>query len=435
MAIKAFWHIVRGELDHSAEVERLFASFFAVSVFTAVVAAYGWQPPNPSVHWPGHSWIHFMKRMHVILSIGSFLIEVCATCFSFFAFHRVLAGGFDTRAPSAAALLVRELEFEFVACCSYFFAGSMLLMGPIAIHSFCMVQQGLRSNALAASVMCLIVGCFALILSFFNAHLFAFPYDSYEDVLRRFLELSQTRAGGGGRPAAITISAWVLQGLSALLATFSLVETVPGIYYREFASLEQLDDLQTRRRRRASDEQMDTQHDIAESEDEENMADPSAGDPTPEGPTPELRPRGVPAGAAPGPGLGLDSFGLRPVQRLRSINDDPSMSSDVVQGADSFSAARPSQQTAAHTGGVRIGGMRVSPVTTSTTSDLMASSVLSQQPWSAALVAAEPRAARTNSAKHRRIGSGGMLLPLDGRLSKVSSVASSIQSLDSSVVD
>ena len=133
--------------DRSASAERLFASFLVCAMFTSLVAAYGWNPPEPAVHWPGHSWIHFMKRIHVIMSIGAFLIEVCAMSFSLFALHRVLAGGFDTRAPSTAELLVRELEFEFVAVCSYFFAGAMLLMGPVAIRCFCMVQVRSRAHA------------------------------------------------------------------------------------------------------------------------------------------------------------------------------------------------------------------------------------------------------------------------------------------------
>ena len=121
----------------------------------------------------------------MILSIGCFLIELSSAFFALFALHRVLAGGFDPRSRTPAELLVRELEFEFVAVLSYFFAGAMLMFGPVAIRCFCMVQQGLRSDTLAASVCCLIVGVALLILSFFNAHLSSFPYGSYEQVLTR----------------------------------------------------------------------------------------------------------------------------------------------------------------------------------------------------------------------------------------------------------
>lgn len=134
--------------DQAASAERLFTCYLACATCTALGAAYGWQAPDPSVHWPGHSWIHFMKRAHVIMSIGAFLIEVCAMAFSLFALMRVLAGSLDTRASSTAVLLVRELEFEFVAVCSYFFAGAMLLLGPIAIRCFCMVQ--VRSQPVCA---------------------------------------------------------------------------------------------------------------------------------------------------------------------------------------------------------------------------------------------------------------------------------------------
>ena len=193
--------------DRSGNAQLLFGSFLILSAASAMVAIMGCQPPDPSVHWPGHSWIHFMKRFHVVLSIGCFLIELCAFFFAVFALHRTLAGGFDTNATSTAELLMRELEFEFVAVSSYFFAGTMLLLGPVAIRCFCMVQQGLRSDMLAASVMCLIVGCSMLILSFFNAHLVHFPFDSYEQVLARFIVLSFRRCVGGGRAAVIMVLA------------------------------------------------------------------------------------------------------------------------------------------------------------------------------------------------------------------------------------
>lgn len=192
------------EQNHCPELERIFGSYMFFSMLIGGAALYGCVPPDPAVHWPGHSWIHFMKRVHVILSIGCFLIEMCAAFFSLFALHRVLAGGFNARASSAAALLVRELEFEFVAVCSYFFAGAWLLMGPVAIRCFCMVQQGVRSHALAAAVCCLIVGTVLLVVSFFNAHLVSFPYDSYDGVVVRFVQLSLTRCQHGGRPAVRT---------------------------------------------------------------------------------------------------------------------------------------------------------------------------------------------------------------------------------------
>ena len=208
-----------------------FVSFGVLSLLVSGAAIAGCVPPDPTVHWPGHQWIYFMKRLHVIMSIGCFLMEVCASFFSLFALHRTLAGGFDMRASSTAELLVRELEFEFVAVSSYFFGGAVLLMGPVGIRCFCMVQQGLRSDFLAASVCCLIAGAVLLILSFFNAHLEAYPFDSYEQVLGRFIELSFERCAGGGRAAVIMVSAWTLQCVSVVLALLSLVETFPQIYF------------------------------------------------------------------------------------------------------------------------------------------------------------------------------------------------------------
>jgi len=208
-------------------------SFMLLSAVAATVAMLGCMPPNPSVHWPGHSWIHFMKRLHVIMSIGCFLIELCACFFAIFALHRTLAGGFSTHATSTVELLMRELEFEFVAVSSYFFAGTVMLMGPLGIRCFCMVQQGLRSDTLAASVMCLIVGVELLILSFFNAHLQHFPFNSFEEVLGRFVVLSFRRCVSGGSPATITQLAWILQSVSLALAACSLVETLPWYYYRD----------------------------------------------------------------------------------------------------------------------------------------------------------------------------------------------------------
>tara|TARA_B110001452_G_scaffold73471_1_gene59482 strand:+ start:189 stop:1094 length:906 start_codon:yes stop_codon:yes gene_type:complete len=219
--------------DHAVEAEGYFVSCLCISVFVGMAAIKGCVPPDPSVHWPGHAWVHFMKRLHVIMSIGSFLLELCAAFFAIFGLHRTLTGGFDTRAVSTAALLVRELEFEFVAVTSYFFAGSMLMMGPVGIHCFCMVQQGLRSDLLAASVCCLIVGAVLLIISLFNEQLAHFPFDSYEELMGRFVELSFWRCAEGGRPAALMVLAWSLQGIAVLLALASLFETLPWRYYRD----------------------------------------------------------------------------------------------------------------------------------------------------------------------------------------------------------
>ncbi|KAL1529512.1 hypothetical protein AB1Y20_000458 [Prymnesium parvum] len=223
-------------VDCRTDVISIFVSFLVLSISMLLTAVLGARPPDPSVHWAGHSWIHLMKRLHVMLSIGCFLIELSSAFFALFALHRILCGGFDTYAPSAAELLVRELEFETVAVHSYFFAGAVLLMGPVAIHCFCMVQQGLRSDMLAASVCCLIAGVSFLILSFFNAYLTAFPYGSYEKVVARFIELSFARCAGGGTPAAMTLFSWCLQGVSVILAILSLVETFPWNYYRSLAS-------------------------------------------------------------------------------------------------------------------------------------------------------------------------------------------------------
>ena len=192
--------IAKDHADRSRETELIFASFLVLALSCGLMALYGAEPPDPAVHWPGHKWIHFMKRLHVIMSIGCFLIEVCATFFALFALLLVLAGGFDVRAESTAALLMRELEFEYVAVCSYSFAGAWLLMGPVAIRSFCMVQQGLRSDTLAAAVCCLIVGTVLLVLSFFNAHLVAFPYHSYDGLIHRFIQLSLSRVRAPTRP-------------------------------------------------------------------------------------------------------------------------------------------------------------------------------------------------------------------------------------------
>ena len=123
----------------------------------------------------------------------------------------VPAPGLSARPRSHADLLVRELEFEYVAVCSYFFAGAMLIMCPVAIRCFCMVQQGLRSDTLAAAVMCLIVGVVLLILSFFNAHLVHTPFASFAHPCLRFIELSLARCFGGGKPAVTLLLAWTCQ--------------------------------------------------------------------------------------------------------------------------------------------------------------------------------------------------------------------------------
>jgi len=219
--------------DQTSHTLLLFLSFLLLSFVGGAIAIAGAMPPDPSVHWPGHSWIHFMKRLHVIFSIGCFLMNLCACFFSVFALHRTLAGGFDMRGRSAAEVLLRELEYEYVAVSVYYFAGMMLLMGPVGIRCFCMVQQGLRSDTLAAAVMCLIVGVVLLILSFFNAHLVHTPFASFAHLCLRFIELSLARCFGGGKPAVTLLLAWTCQCVSVVLAVCSLIETVPWLYYRE----------------------------------------------------------------------------------------------------------------------------------------------------------------------------------------------------------
>ena len=76
--------IAKDHADRSRETELIFASFLVLALSCGLMALYGAEPPDPAVHWPGHKWIHFMKRLHVIMSIGCFLIEVCATFFSLF---------------------------------------------------------------------------------------------------------------------------------------------------------------------------------------------------------------------------------------------------------------------------------------------------------------------------------------------------------------
>ena len=109
----------QGDHDCSHDAKSIFAAFLVLAMLSGTAAILGVVPPDPAVHWPGHKWIHFMKRLHVIMSIGCFLVQVCASSFSLFALHRILSGGFDTHAPSTAMLIVRELEFEYVAVCSY----------------------------------------------------------------------------------------------------------------------------------------------------------------------------------------------------------------------------------------------------------------------------------------------------------------------------
>ena len=58
-------------------------------------------------------------------------------------------------------------------------------------------------------------------------------YEGYDSLVLRFVELSLTRCGAGGRSGGITILAWTLQLVSVVLFAISLFETVPWVYYRE----------------------------------------------------------------------------------------------------------------------------------------------------------------------------------------------------------
>eukprot|EP00966_Prymnesium_polylepis_P167014 3860589-Prymnesium_polylepis.1 len=89
-------------VDCRTDVVSIFVSFLVLSISMLLTAAVGAQPPDPSVHWAGHSWIHLMKRLHVMLSIGCFLIELSSAFFALFALHRILCGGFNTYATSSA---------------------------------------------------------------------------------------------------------------------------------------------------------------------------------------------------------------------------------------------------------------------------------------------------------------------------------------------
>ena len=475
------------EPDCAREAERLFGSFLVLSVGCGLVALYGAEPPNPSVHWPGHGWIHFMKRVHVIMSIGCFLIEVCATFFSLFALHRVLAGGFDTHATSTAALLMRELEFEYVAVCSYSFAGAWLLMGPVAIRCFCQVQQGLRSDTLAAAVCCLIVGTFLLVLSFFNAHLVAFPYETYDGIIHRFVQLSLTRCQDGGRPAVITALAWTLQAVSVFLAMLSLVETFPWNYYRDLdrgsaVAFAQADARNAAARARADG---DANARSPAPDDLDGMSDVNsdAVDRPLRGVTPTHGISGNVAAHAPAPVAsggqtsrgGVGATLVSAALQHASAAARPHPSGGFPGGAPAAGARWGFQPTRALAGSPppppsctslaegddeAAGTSCAVPPTTSGVVAFAPSVALAQAaqpPWSLALAQVEPRTLAQQQQQQQPPQGGGLAMPTGagghlpsalanpdnrtrrrgsgGNCSKVSSVASSMFSLDSNVVD
>ena len=72
----------QGDHDCSHDAKSIFAAFLVLAMLSGTAAILGVVPPDPAVHWPGHKWIHFMKRLHVIMSIGCFLVQVCASSFS-----------------------------------------------------------------------------------------------------------------------------------------------------------------------------------------------------------------------------------------------------------------------------------------------------------------------------------------------------------------
>ena len=408
-----------------------------------------------------------MKRLHVIMSIGCFLIEMCATFFSLFALHRVLAGGFDTHADSTAALLMRELEFEYVAVCSYSFAGAWLLMGPVAIRCFCMVQQGLRSDTLAAAVCCLIVGTTLLVLSFFNAHLVAFPYDSYDGIIHRFIQLSLTRCQDGGRPAVITALAWTLQAVSVFFALFSLIETFPWNYYRELDRSAALSQAAAESAARYNSEHARAAEDMDGLFDDVSDAASDAAAILPKavnvhqmqrggGGVGGLPSHGVPGsrGGPSGPpaaavrwGFGVPAGGTPPPVpsgSLGRVSGSPS-----PQPGPSPSPTPPANLVSVMPGQLfNIGEGAIAPG--SPRADAVAGATGADPPWSLALAQIESRNLARLAAQHPTAhaatngsyaaaggpaASGAATRRARGGVSKVSSVASSIFSLDSTVVD
>jgi hypothetical protein len=518
--------IAHGEHDCSQDAKTLFISFLVLSMLSGTAAILGVVPPDPAVHWPGHKWIHFMKRLHVIMSIGCFLVEVCASSFALFALQRILSGGFDTHAKSTAALLVRELEFEYVAVCSYAFGGAWLLMGPVAIRCFCMVQQGLRSDALAAAVCCLIAGGVLLVLSFFNESILAsFPYESYDMLILRFVELSLLRCRGGGKHSVITILAWSLQAVCVLLFALSLVETIPFVYYRELDRQSALEhaaaDLNSseqeiraaRRLRSASAENLDEKAMDADEDDEamgedafsregSDMLAPLEGARrTPPMGTPTPFDRRTPAGGGGGGGGGggmrsgssggpsppaapaaaalwgfgphaVSGVGFAPSQAAGGQLAGPGSSSAGGGGGGGEASATGSMGSGGRIGTLNLLGslsarprsaaggvnaLRASPVPTA--EELLHAGAAptgcavplgTVQAWTVALAHTDPKLPTGSSggtvvhgsggsmSSHRRTPSGG-----DGRqyavpyrpCSKVSSIASSMVSLDSTVID
>mmetsp|Transcript_46157 Transcript_46157/g.120958 ORF Transcript_46157/g.120958 Transcript_46157/m.120958 type:complete len:251 (-) Transcript_46157:320-1072(-) len=250
------------------------------------------------------------------------------------------------------------------------------------------------------------------------------------------MQLSFTRCGGGGRQAVITVVAWVLQLISVVLSLASLVETFPWYYYRELNTY----DLSAERSLRPSED--DVEEEVSDRSHGLQLA--SARD------TLELRYRGLPAGCLGSlPEGALDAWATS-AQNGHSVlgggrgAPQPASSGFVSELASGHAPPIPH-------------GPRASPITTGGVGGANGHCGTPHHPWSLALlttrhehdaraVALAPASERpARGGSHSRTGSGGVrfavpvgMVSAGGQplnISKVSSVASSMQSLDSTAVD
>lgn len=124
-----------------------------------------------------------LKLAYVTLTSLSFALHVCTVFCSSILSWRLMGGGFNGVAESAAALLVKYFELEYLAVGSFFFAGIICFFMANTVRAY--IEYGNSKEAVACSA---IDG----VSTFFLVNFFDFAmvyYDSFAHFLGRFLFL------------------------------------------------------------------------------------------------------------------------------------------------------------------------------------------------------------------------------------------------------
>jgi len=186
-------------------------AFVLVSVPRDLAASQGWR---------------ILRRCYTLLMLFSFSEELSCVFISTGAMMLLQSGTLDTKAPSLVALLVRELEYEYVSVRHHFITGVLSLMFAQALRA----RQALRYQpALARAAMFAVCSSAASLLTYSNAR--TITYGGYAGMALRFcvlhLRLMASYARLAHPLALIGIASSVLALVFAIQATHEPTHAPP----------------------------------------------------------------------------------------------------------------------------------------------------------------------------------------------------------------